>query len=445
MTIRFALTLAVAAGLAIVVSLGTSGLLLAQEDGAASKTSESTNKDDKAAAEEADKGDDQPASDPAKPAADASAADAAKPADDSKPDGAAKPADEGTPAEQYAQVRAKWDALQDRIQQTRTQFFTVPATARASILEEYRQYADEAKLLLGELREKGVAAYVAKPNEDDKLSDLLIGIMADDIRNGHKAEAEAMLKVLQGNNYPNHARLGVALFLLGWFDQATPELEMAAKSDAPKTEQAKLCIEEMQIRQAEAKADDLPRVLLKTSKGDVLVELFENEAPETVGNFISLVEKDFYNGLDFHRVLDGFMAQGGDPNGNGTGGPGYKIYCETDKENHRNHFRGSLSMAHSGKDTGGSQFFITFTPTPHLDGLHTVFGRVVEGMENIDALTRTDAGLGVKPDKILEAEVLRKREHEYAPHKVEKTDIPAPPTSDSGSDAKKDADAEKSK
>ena len=114
------------------------------------------------------------------------------------------------------------------------------------------------------------------------------------------------------------------------------------------------------------------------------------------------------------------MAQGGDPTGRGSGGPGYAIPCETDQPHARKHFRGSLSMAHSGKDTGGSQFFLTFRPTDHLDGKHTVFGRVIEGFDVLPKLHRTQSPdgrpiPGIKPDTILEAEVVRKRPHEYAP------------------------------
>jgi cyclophilin family peptidyl-prolyl cis-trans isomerase len=178
---------------------------------------------------------------------------------------------------------------------------------------------------------------------------------------------------------------------------------------------------ERRLRQAEAKADDLPRVLLKTSQGDIELELFENEAPNTVANFISLVEKGFYNGLSFHRVLPGFMAQGGDPKGDGTGGPGYRIRCECYEDNHRMHFRGSLSMAHTPqRDTGGSQFFLTFLPTQGLDGKHTVFGRVIKGMDVLAKLHRRDpdAEGQPKPDKIVEAKVLRKRDHKYVPEKM---------------------------
>ena len=182
--------------------------------------------------------------------------------------------------------------------------------------------------------------------------------------------------------------------------------------------------DELKIREQEAAADDLPRVKLQTSKGDIVLELFENEAPQTVGNFVNLVESGFYDGLTFHRVLPGFMAQGGCPQGDGMGGPGYNIYCECDKPNHRKHFRGSLSMAKStAANTGGSQFFLTFAPTTHLNGKHTVFGRVIDGMDVLPKLRRRDpAGqqtmASTEPDKIVSAEVLRKRDHDYLPTKV---------------------------
>ena len=115
----------------------------------------------------------------------------------------------------------------------------------------------------------------------------------------------------------------------------------------------------------------------------IKLDLFEEDAPGTVENFVSLAKKNFYDGLTFHRVIPGFVIQGGDPNGNGTGGPGYTIKCETEG-NPNKHERGSLSMAHAGKDTGGSQFFICFEAQPHLDGVHTVFGKVVEGMDVVD-------------------------------------------------------------
>ena len=161
--------------------------------------------------------------------------------------------------------------------------------------------------------------------------------------------------------------------------------------------------------------------MFRTTKGDVVIELFEDEAPNTVANFISLVENKFYDGLKFHRVIDGFMAQGGDPKGDGTGGPGYMIACECYKPGALAHGRGTLSMAHAGRDTGGSQFFLTFKPTPFLNGKHTVFGQVVQGMDVVDRFTRIDPEKPnpyVQPDRIIEARVLRKRNHPYEPVKV---------------------------
>ncbi|HEY1066607.1 MAG TPA: peptidylprolyl isomerase [Pirellulales bacterium] len=184
---------------------------------------------------------------------------------------------------------------------------------------------------------------------------------------------------------------------------------------------AEISQEEQAVRAAEAKADDLPRVKLSTSKGDMVLELYENEAPNTVANFISLVDKGFYDGVKFHRVLEDFMAQGGDPTGTGAGGPGYKIACECYAENARKHFPATLSMAHAGRDTGGSQFFITFTKTSFLDGKHTVFGRVIEGQDVLAKIQRIDPSRprpGVTADTITKATVIRKRDHEYKPKKV---------------------------
>ena len=124
---------------------------------------------------------------------------------------------------------------------------------------------------------------------------------------------------------------------------------------------------------------------IETNRGTIVIELFDKDAPGTVTNFETLAKKGFYDGLKFHRVIADFMIQGGCPKGAGTGGPGYQIKCET-KGNPRKHGKGALSMAHAGKDTGGSQFFITHRATPHLDGVHTVFGQVTSGQEVVDAI-----------------------------------------------------------
>lgn len=130
-----------------------------------------------------------------------------------------------------------------------------------------------------------------------------------------------------------------------------------------------------------------------TNKGDFTIELFEDRAPATTKNFIDLVEKGYYDGLTFHRVIDNFMIQGGCPQGTGTGGPGYKIRDEFHPEL-RHDAAGVLSMANAGPDTGGSQFFITLAATPWLDNRHAVFGRVVSGMDVVEKIgkVRTDSG-----------------------------------------------------
>lgn len=133
-----------------------------------------------------------------------------------------------------------------------------------------------------------------------------------------------------------------------------------------------------------------------TNKGTFEVELFEDKAPITTKNFIDLSEKGFYDGLIFHRVIDGFMIQGGDPNGNGTGGPGYTIPDEFDSAL-KHDDEGILSMANAGPNTGGSQFFITLAATPWLDNHHAVFGKVIEGMDVVRDIGHTQTGYGDRP------------------------------------------------
>lgn len=133
-----------------------------------------------------------------------------------------------------------------------------------------------------------------------------------------------------------------------------------------------------------------------TNKGVFTVELFEDKAPITTGNFIDLVEHNFYDGLIFHRVIDGFMIQGGDPNGNGTGGPGYTIKDEFHKDL-KHDSAGILSMANAGPNTGGSQFFITLEATPWLDGHHAVFGKVIDGLDVVQDIGHTQTDFMDKP------------------------------------------------
>lgn len=134
----------------------------------------------------------------------------------------------------------------------------------------------------------------------------------------------------------------------------------------------------------------------ETTLGNFTVELFEAQTPNTVGNFVKLAEKNFYDGVIFHRVIDGFMIQGGDPTGTGRGGPGYQFADEIHPQL-KHSGEGMLSMANAGPNTNGSQFFITLVPTPHLDGRHTVFGKVVEGMDVVKKIGKTPTARGDRP------------------------------------------------
>ena len=151
-------------------------------------------------------------------------------------------------------------------------------------------------------------------------------------------------------------------------------------------------------------SEELPQIQIQTDRGDMTIEMFEDHAPNTVANMISLIEKGYYDGLNFHRVISDFMIQGGCPQGTGTGGPGFKFDDECTSEC-RHDSAGILSMANAGPRTNGSQFFITHGPAPHLDGKHTVFGKVTEGLDVVHEIKQGDV-----MEKVV---VLQKRDHVY--------------------------------
>jgi cyclophilin family peptidyl-prolyl cis-trans isomerase len=341
------------------------------------------------------------------------------------------PATDAAAPQSYAELRKRWEELNERGEALIKESRTATPERKKEIREEFQTLLTEHGQVVRQLTDAALAEYKADPKKNAEAAQFLADLAADLVRRDRYDEALAIVQPLIENQSEAEGLLstaGVAAFSIDDFDAAekyfAPAKEQGALSgDASRfsplvTAEKEKWKREQELRAQEAKADDLPRVKLTTTKGDLLIELFENEAPNAVANFISLVEKGFYDGLTFHRVLPGFMAQGGDPTGDGTGGPGYTIECECDEPDARMHFRGTLSMAHAGKDTGGSQFFLTFRPTPHLDARHTAFGRVIEGLEILPELTRRDpSGFGAlpTPDKIVKAEVVRKRDHEYAP------------------------------
>jgi cyclophilin family peptidyl-prolyl cis-trans isomerase len=358
-------------------------------------------------------------------------------ADDAAAPAAAKP---GPRAEEFRNVHQQLNSLLAKIEELRIKYRTATEDQRAEFQLQWKDLIAQGEQLEPKLIEAAEKAYAEAPNADKQLTDFLTLLLGEMVQADDYEPAAKIAKLLMDNHcsetkVPNLA--GIAAFAVCDFDVAEKYLDVAAKqgyySPVPKDDKLaqvgyrclgkipyykKAWAAEKAIRDREVN-DNLPRVLLKTTKGDIELELFENQAPNTVANFISLVERGYYKDTPFHRVLQGFMAQGGDPTGRGSGGPGYSIACECYEPNHRNHFRGSLSMAHAGRDTGSSQFFLTFLPPTgvSLDGIHTVFGRVIRGIDVMAKLQRRDPddAEAPRPDKIIEAKVIRKRLHEYKP------------------------------
>lgn len=336
----------------------------------------------------------------------------------------------------FDQLFADWKELLAKLRALRARWFSAKPEDRKAIEDEYAELVKQGEAMEPKVIAGAEAAYAADPDKNEEIGKFLAELVNDEVEHDDYEVALKRAQLLIEHHYDNpriYNLAGIAALATNHFDEAELYLKEAQKGAALDNtgqlflsklgECRELWEQEAEIREAEAKADDLPRVLLKTSQGDIVVELFENEAPNTVANFISLVEKGFYNGLAFHRVLPHFMAQGGCPKGDGTGGPDYSIPDEQGQPDHRNHFRGSLSMAKTNApDTAGSQFFLMFRPSGpiagyDLNGKHCVFGRVVDGIGALGKIRRTENDKGEKVpgenDTILEAKVLRKRDHEY--------------------------------
>ncbi|MFT5301870.1 MAG: cyclophilin family peptidyl-prolyl cis-trans isomerase [Mariniblastus sp.] len=346
----------------------------------------------------------------------------------------------------FAGLQAQWQQLDAKLAVKKAEI-TAEVGDAAAKREEFKLLATEADALVEKLRTAGVKELNSDPKNKEAIR-LLLGIMINDAHHGRDDEVMALgdIMIAQGINEK--------YFIIA---SRADRLTIAGRE----------MFDELLIRQAETTANDLPRVKFTTTQGDIVIELFENEAPGTVGNFISLVEKNTYSDVLFHRVMEGFMAQTGGYKLEGVKevggqGPGYNIKCESDSPERRLHFTGSVSMAHLGlKDTGGSQFFLSFKRTNLLDGLHTCFGRIIEGADVLDKIARThttnpqtgkDVAIpDVTKDKLLSAEVLRKRDHEYVPDKVavvESTEPqeqaePAKEDTDSGSETNEKSSTDK--
>lgn len=349
---------------------------------------------------------------------------------------AAPPADQVSPQmTQFDTLFAERTQIIENLKRLDQEYPAADAARREAIVKQAREMFDRLTLVHSQLLKLAETLYVASSAADPRTEALLIGSCQGHFDQDDYEESLRLAKLLIIHGSKEKGLFlwgGAAAFNVGDLDLAQKYLATASdsglgnmldptcedflKNPGPHRDAWK---KEQEIRAREAAADDLPRVLIKTSKGDVEIELFENEAPNSTANFLSLVEQGYYNGLPFHRVLPGFMAQGGD---NGRGGPGYNVPCECYRPDYRKHFRGTLSMAHAGRDTGSAQFFLTFVPTKHLDGHHTAFGRVVKGMDVLAKIRKRDPSdpqaAAIEPDKIVEAKVLRKRPHPYVVKKV---------------------------
>ncbi len=342
------------------------------------------------------------------------------------------------PAKAVAEFIKRRDDLAKLDQKLRKEFETATPERKQKIAAEHtaamNAFGRYAEKIIPIAAKAAIPAYI-KDEKDVGAEDLTLAYLGSLLQTNRYADTAKVADELIAAGRSNPALYtfsGMAHFAIHDFAKAKELLTEAGKRDLEGQPQeatvflkscdqyAKYWETEKAIRAKEAKANDLPIVVFKTSRGDITLELFENEAPNTVANFISLVESKYYDGTKFHRVIPNFMAQGGDakskdddPSDDGTGGPGYRIPCECYEPNARIHFQGSLSMAHAGKDTGGSQFFLTHLPTAHLNPNaqaergHTVFGRITKGM-NIAAALQVG-------DEILSAKVVRKRDHEYKP------------------------------
>ena len=321
-----------------------------------------------------------------------------------------------------------------RLHSLLTEYQAAAPERKDQIQEEHDKLLVEAKQAKNNLIKAAIDAFNEAPYLNYIVAEFCINtIQYENARDNYEVSFQLADTIiahpdgLSGNAGNFYATAADAAFGCMEFDKAeqwyAKAVSLNAQLDREATmrqreipEQKKLWAEELTLREKESQDDNLPRVLIRTNKGDITIELFEDNAPNTVANFINLVKKGFYKDIPFHRVLPGFMAQGG-------GECGYCIDCERLKKDlvQRKHFRGSISMARTSMpDTGGSQFFQMFQPKAYLNGEYTVFGRIIDGIDVLADIQRIDPDdevITVEPDRIIEAKVLRDRGHVYEPVK----------------------------
>ena len=350
----------------------------------------------------------------------------------------------------FDEVYNPWRTVVGELVALDLQYQAAAPHRRDELRPRFEQLVAEGRACEDEVFQAALAAYAQAPAENPDLVEFLLGsvfmlVQAEEYEAGLRA-AQVLLDggVAFGQLF---ALAGKAAFATGEFELAEQHIRRAAQEKAMLDEAHQLLRDidyyktawdrEKQLRSAERAADDLPRVLLRTTQGEIELELFENEAPNTVATFVWLVERGFYDGLTFYRVVAQLIAEAGCPNGDGTGEAGYPVPVECHAANQRLHFRGSLAMLPCGQHASGSRFYLVFVPRRQLDGQHTVFGRIVRGIDVLAKLQRREPPdpftLEVNPhsniivppaDKIIAAKVLRKRNHPYQPLSLRTRETP---------------------
>lgn len=301
---------------------------------------------------------------------------------------AAQAADDST----YVDLLTDWKAKEDQLKAMEAEYVGAGQGRKNEIRSEYNKLLDEVKTLMPELRNKAIAAYEKNPNQDESLVRLLVGMLTDDL---HK------------NRYDSFFELGDVL-IKGKID--IKHLKAIHDSKRLVSFGIEYPIDELIARHADAKKNDLPRAIIKTTNGDVEIELFEDSAPNHVANFISLASKGFYTESEWHRVdkLQNVVQGGKHKDGEELD---YTLEGEWNNPNRRRHFKGHVGAARTPEpNSASSQFYIVTDRVPGFDvpgNSYTVFGRVIKGMEHVHTIEQGHKMIGV--------EIIRKRDHEYVP------------------------------
>lgn len=305
-------------------------------------------------------------------------------------------------------------------------------------LEKISKAVSKIHPKLFDLAEK---AWLEEPSrEDGEFLNFIIQVLETRMTVGEYERANAIMEGLISLKIPEilpdlYDAAGEIAFMLNDFEQAARFFELAEQNKVLSERCAGFkkdlsyyrssWAKESVFRQQDSEKKDLPRVTLDTTKGKIVLELYEDQTPNTVANFVYLVEKGFYDGMFFEQVIPGEGAVAGRSLENPDGGPGWTIRDEFDATNSRNHYRGTISMLRGEPNSAGSTFFISFSPIKDLDGKYVVFGRVVEGMDvltKLQIMDPTSPDPMAEPDQIEKASAMTKRDHKYRPKVIKKVD-----------------------